>query len=124
MISRQFLLFVLVGGISATIDVGIMQALLYTEVELTVATASGFGAGLIANYLLHSRITFRLQYRHTLSLAVIIKYAFVVFLNFALTLCLVYLSQRTFGNALAGKLISLPVVATNGFFFSKYWVFR
>jgi len=26
--------------------------------------------------------------------------------------------------ALVGKIISLPIVAVNGFFLSKYWVFK
>lgn len=122
MITRQFMVFVMVGVVSALIDVSVMQALLHAGVHLTIATAAGFGLGLVANYLLHSKVTF--QHHATMSAAAMTKFALVVLVNFGITLAFVYLSQRFVGSALAGKLASLPVVAINGFVLSKFWVFR
>lgn len=54
----------------------------------------------------------------------LIRFICVVGLNYILTLALVALSLSMFQNALIGKLVSLPLVAVNGFFLSKYWIFK
>lgn len=117
---RQFLVFVAGGVLTAAIDIGLMQLALSQGVAPLPAATFGFAAGLAVNYAFHARVTFaRLTRRHSL-----LRYLVVVALNYGLTLLLVALAQALAGHPLAGKLISLPLVAANGFLLSKYWVFK
>jgi hypothetical protein len=52
------------------------------------------------------------------------RYLCVVALNYLLTVGLVGLAQWLVGSPLAGKLLSLPLVAVNGYLLGRYWIFR
>lgn len=119
-ISAQFALFVLGGVLSAVVDVGLLQLLLKHGASLVAATSSGFLAGLAVNYAFHAKVTFRQLH----SAATVARYLCVVAINYLLTLAIVALAQYLVGSALLGKLLSLPLVAANGFLLSKFWVFK
>ena len=57
------------------------------------------------------------------SLSTVIRFLVVVGINYLITILFVTVAYSTLGNALIGKIISLPFVAVNGFLLSKYWVF-
>ncbi|MES2161690.1 MAG: GtrA family protein [Pseudomonadota bacterium] len=119
-LQRQFLVFVAGGLLTALIDIGLMQLALRAGLPSLTAASLGFAAGLAVNYAFHARVTFaRLSRRHSM-----LRYLVVVAVNYGLTLLLVALAQALLGSPLAGKLISLPVVAANGFLLSKFWVFK
>lgn len=118
--TRQFSVFVGVGIVCAVIDVGLMQMLVAIGAPVFSATTAGFLAGLGLNFLLHTRVTFRASYTH----AALAKFMLIVLLNYLLTLFCVGLSANWLGNALIGKLLSLPLVAANGFLLSRHWVYR
>lgn len=120
MIRRQFLLYVTVGLLSAAIDIGLMQLLLGAGTGPGLAVSAGFAAGLVFNYLTHLRLTFRATH----SLRVLLRFGVLLALNYGLTLACVELSLRSLGSVLPGKLLSLPVVAVNGFVLGRLWVFR
>lgn len=117
---RQFALFVVGGVLSALADIGAMQLLIARGVHFSVATSAGFALGLLVNYAFHAKLTFRESGNATSFL----RYLCVVGLNYAITLGCVALSVHLLGQALPGKIASLPVVAINGFLLSKYWIFR
>ena len=48
----------------------------------------------------------------------------MVALNYLLTVGLVGAAHQLLGSALAGKLVSLPLVAVNGYLLGRYWIFR
>lgn len=121
----QFLVFVSGGVLCALLDIGVMQALLGAGVGYPLATSAGFGAGLLLNYAFHARVTFRAS-ATPFNFA---RYLCVVALNYALTLGCVAAAVAMLGepqhtSALIGKLVSLPLVAVNGFLLSKYWIFK
>lgn len=119
-LQRQFLLFVAGGLLTALIDIGLMQLALRAGLPSLTAASIGFVAGLAVNYAFHARVTFaRLSQSHSMW-----RYLVVVGVNYGLTLLLVALAHVLLDNPLAGKLISLPVVAANGFLLSKFWVFK
>lgn len=120
MFSRQFVVFVGVGVLSATLDVSVMAVLIFFNVPYQFATTLGFIMGLIVNYRGHAKVTFRVQG----STSVMVRFGLVVLLNYFITIVSVVTFQHFFGNALIGKIISLPVIALNGFLLSKLWVFR
>jgi putative flippase GtrA len=116
----QFLVFIAGGGLSALVDIGIMQLLIVNGVAPLAATTAGFAAGLCVNYAFHARVTFK----NVTTLRTLSRFLCVVGLNYLLTLGLVAVSVALFQQALIGKLLSLPLVAVNGFFLSKHWIFK
>ncbi len=120
MTAPRFFVFVGVGITSAVLDVGLMQLLIWFGANYLAATTLGFIAGLTVNFLLHTRITFGAAYSH----GAFLRFMAVVLANYLITLMAVSLLHEWTGIALLGKLLSLPLVAVNGFLLSKYWVFR
>jgi putative flippase GtrA len=120
MIYRQFMLYILVGVVSAIIDIGTMQLLLTAEAGYLLAVSVGFAVGLVFNYLAHQRLTFKARH----SFATVWRYATVLLLNYGLTMLCVQISVLSLDSVLAGKLLSLPLVALNGFVLGRYWIFR
>lgn len=118
--SPQFLVFVAGGGLSALVDIGLMQLLIAQGVDAFLATSAGFIAGLCVNYAFHAKVTFK----NVASPATLARFLCVVGINYGLTMALVALSLALVDMALPGKLLSLPVVAVNGFFLSKHWIFK
>jgi len=118
--SRQFMVFVAGGVLCALIDVGLMQLLLLLGVHYSLAASAGFGTGLLVNYGFHTRITFEKSANSTN----FIRYLCVVSINYLLMLVCVALSANLLDNPLAGKLVSLPIVAINGYLLSKHWIYK
>ncbi|HEB52542.1 MAG TPA: GtrA family protein [bacterium] len=118
--SRQFLVFVAVGGLCALVDIGLMQLLIAGGSAPVPAASIGFVAGLLLNFLLHVKVTFRAPWSPTAAL----RYAAVVLGNWAITVGFVAASHELLASALPGKVLSLPLIAANGFLLSKYWVFE
>lgn len=121
LVSRQFLIFVVGGLASAIIDIGAMQLMVALNINPLLAATTGFFAGLFFNYAFHAIFTFR----SATSLAVLSRFLAVVGLNYLLTIILVYVSfSLLYVGVIPGKILSLPIVAVNGYFLSKYWVFK
>ncbi|WP_288378431.1 GtrA family protein [uncultured Massilia sp.] len=118
--TRQFALFVTGGLICALADVGLMQLLIGFGMPATAAATAGFAAGLLVNYAFHSRVTFNAAANP----ANFARYLCVVGVNYLLTIACVALGQAVFDNPLVGKIVSLPLVAANGYLLGKYWIFK
>lgn len=122
---HQFLVF-LAGGVGcALIDVGLMWWLLHLHVNPMLATTAGFLAGLLLNYGFHSRVTFT----SALTPATFARFMAVVGINYLLTLLTVSLAvflvhSRAIDSALLGKVVAMPLVAVNGYWLSKHWIFK
>jgi putative flippase GtrA len=117
---RQFAVFVAGGLTCALVDIGLMQLLIAGGVHFASATTAGFGAGLLVNFAFHSRVTFAAA----ATPFNFVRYMCVVGINYLLTMACVALSVPLLGNPLYGKIVSLPLVALNGFVLSKYWIFK
>jgi putative flippase GtrA len=118
--ARQFGVFIAVGLVCAAVDVGAMYALMRAEVSPLVSASWGFALGLCLNFLLHSRMTFKVS----ASWQRLMRFLWVVALNYGVTLACVGAASFWLASPLLGKLVSLPVVALNGFFLSRIWVFK
>lgn len=117
---RQLLVFLVGGGLSALIDVGLMQGLILGGVNYVFATSAGFVVSLIFNYAFHARLT----YASRLSGPSFGRYLSVVALNYCLTLGCVTVAVTTSGVAIWGKLLALPLVAAVSFVLGKHWIFK
>jgi putative flippase GtrA len=118
--TRQFAVFITGGLLCALADIGLMQLLLQAGIHATAAASAGFAAGLLVNYAFHSRVTFNTA-ANPASFA---RYLCVVGVNDLVTIACVAGASAAFDNPLAGKLLSLPLVAVNGYLLGKYWIFK
>jgi putative flippase GtrA len=118
--TRQFAVFITGGLLCALADIGLMQLLLQAGIHATAAASAGFAAGLLVNYAFHSRVTFNTA-ANPASFA---RYLCVVGVNYLVTIACVAGASAAFDNPLAGKLLSLPLVAVNGYLLGKYWIFK
>ena len=116
----QFLTFLSVGVGCALVDIGLMLLLISEGLHPVNAATVGFVAGLGLNFALHTKITFASQY----SSKIFLKFIAVVIVNYLLTIVAVAVSFHWFGSAIAGKVVSLPIVAVNGFLLSRYWIYK
>lgn len=119
-LTRQFLLYVAGGVLSALLDVGLMQLLLAAGASVLAAASCGFLAGLVVNYLYHARLTFG----HGGGRGALARYLCVVGCNYLVTLGCVGAAHALAGLPLAGKLLSLPLVAAIGYLAGKHWIFK
>lgn len=116
----QFGVFVLGGGLSALIDLGVTAFVLELRVHYQIAASIGFLAGLTVNFLYHIKVTFQTL----MSSASAVKFMTVVGLNYAITMGVIWIVHAYLGmSVLLGKLVSLPLIAINGFVLSRLWVF-
>lgn len=120
MLARKFFIYVLVGVMSAAIDIGLMKFLMLTGIHHLLATTFGFITGLIVNFLLHTLITFETSYSHT----AFTRYLCAVAVNFFLTVFIVQFFHNWINMPILGKALSLPLVAANGFLLSNYWIYK
>lgn len=118
--TRQFITYVFVGILSAIVDIGTMQALIWLDFDYRIAVSVAFGIGLTFNYLCHERVTFRAKR----SAGTIVRFGVLVLANYGLTLLCVHLSVANLDSVMVGKLVSLPLIAVNGFLWGRFWVFR
>lgn len=116
---HQFAIFCLVGLISAGIDLAGLEGLIWLGAPVYLSVTAGFLLGLVANLLLHARLTFSTPLTATNTT----RFGVVVLLNYTLTLLSVSVSVALLGHHLPGKLLALPLVALVGFKLSKHWVF-
>lgn len=117
---RQVLTYLVGGGASAAIDVGLMQGLLWAGMPLLAAVSLSFIAGLLFNFAFHSNLTFQ----RSASRATFGRYIAVVALNYVLTVFITGASVHWLGQPLPGKLLALCLVAVNGYLLGKYWIFK
>lgn len=117
---RQFGVFLSVGLVCAVLDVGTMLGLMRMGIAPLVATSWGFVLGLVLNFVLHSRMTFKAGGNWDS----LWRFLGVVTLNYGITVAFVAATTVWLDAPLTGKLVSLPVVALNGFWLSRCWVFR
>lgn len=120
MISPMFAVYVAGGVLSACLDIGLMQLLVLAKVDAITAASAGFVAGLLVNYAFHAKVTFN----SATNAATFARFMCLVGMNYLITIMLVSAAQYLSGLPLLGKLISLPVVAVNGFFIGKRWVYK
>ena len=117
---QQFAVFCLVGLISAFVDIGTLQSLVWLGMPTYLSVTAGFFMGLGVNLVLHARLTFGTP----LNAANSTRYVLVVLINYLLTLACVTLSETLLAHYLPGKVIALPLVALLGFTLSKHWIFK
>ena len=85
------------------------------------AVSVGFIFSLLFNYLFHSIVTFTVSVsRNTL-----VKFLIIVAFNYIIMLAIVVFFQSALGlSVLLGKVVSLPIMALQGYLLGKHWAFK
>jgi putative flippase GtrA len=116
----EFSKYLVVGALSSGVDLVVFYIFLQTSISLQYVISLSFFSGLTVNYLLHSIYTFNAIF----NFGTTCKFLVVVLINYLLSLFVVNIFIICGASPLYGKIISLPIVAANGFFLSKIWVFK
>lgn len=113
--------FVIVGLLCAAVDTAVVWALDRQLFPYGIAVTAGFISGFLLNYVLHARFTFSVA---RLDASQLLRFVAVVAANYLITLGVVALLHGFAEvDVVIAKLVSLPIVAVNGYWLSKLWVF-
>ncbi|MCB5306744.1 GtrA family protein [Yersinia massiliensis] len=118
-LSRQFLIYLLIGIISAVVDIIALKISMFHYNEVMLSTLIGYISGLVINYILHSMFTFKTS----IAIGKILKYLAVVFINYWITVIIIFISFYFFKDVIYGKIVSLPIIAVLGYIASKKWIY-
>lgn len=119
--NNRFLRFILVGAVSAAVDIGSTLGMTYISSSFYIPVTFGFIIGLLFNYILHTLFTFSATISVSRQLP---RFLAVVVLNYLQTILIVYLAVNHAGlSTVHAKIASLPFVAAAGFLLSRYWVY-
>ena len=117
---RRVLVFLLVGGASALIDVGVMKLLLLGGSAVLPATSAGFLCGLLFNFVFHARLTFSAS----MTAPRFARYLTVVLANYLLTLAIVHTAEVWFHSPVGGKLLALVALPLLSYQAGKHWIYK
>ena len=119
-LSNQFLIFIIVGFLTALIDILSVLILENLNINYRICIVFGFLLSVLVNFYLHSMVTFGVKCSHH----IFTKFIIVVIINLILTFILVEILIFLEVKLIISKIICLPIIAINGFLLSKYWIFK
>ncbi|BAO44271.1 GtrA family protein [Thiolapillus brandeum] len=118
---KQFVIYVVGGGLTAAIDLSITWIMLEMGIWYVGAVSVGFIFSLLFNYLFHSIVTFTVS----ISRNSLVKFLIVVAVNYMIMLSIVVFFTSAIGQSvLLGKVVSLPIMAVQGYLLGKHWAFK
>ena len=120
LLDAQFMVFIAGGILSAIVDVCILQTMIIIGYGHILPVTVGFVGGLIVNFAFHVKLTFN----SLTSFLILVRFLLVVMVNYLITVAFVMISFSMIESVLVGKIVSLPIIAMNGFLLCKYWVFN
>lgn len=116
----NFVIYVIVGSASATIDLLTLNILLCLNkpqwFAVTIAFVAGFGFNLKAN----ARFTFV----NPLNKKSSIRFTAVAAANYFLTLVIIESLTAFSFSLITAKVVSLPITAVSGYLLNKHWAFK
>ena len=116
----KFFTYIIVGSVSALIDLLTLGILLSIKTPEWLSVTIGFIIGFAFNLRAHALFTFV----RPLTTQASIRFTAIVAINYVLTLASIELLTAYSLSLITAKLVSLPIVATSGFFLGKYWAFK
>lgn len=120
--SNRLLRFLLVGGLSFALDLGLL-ILLHEGfgVDLWIATPIAFLSSLVFNFLIQRSFTFKSTRGRGSSM---IRYGVLVIFNTLMTDVIVNLFHNLDLTYTAGKVVATALTMVWNFFLYKHWVFH
>jgi putative flippase GtrA len=116
----KFVVYVLVGCVSATIDLISLWVLIELNAPQLLAVALAFIAGSVFNAWAHALFTFKALLTQQTG----IRFTAVVGINYLLTLLIIETLTAFSLSLIAAKVVALPIIASSGFSLSKHWAYK
>jgi len=116
----KFVIYVLVGCVSATIDLISLWVLVGQITPQWLAVTLAFVAGFFFNAWAHALFTFEAPLTQQNG----IRFTAVVGVNYLLTLLIIEVLTAFSLSLIAAKVVALPIIAASGFLLSKHWAFK
>jgi putative flippase GtrA len=116
----RFAVYVLVGAVSAAIDLLTLSILIEVGIKQWSAVTTAFAAGFIFNIKAHSVFTFNSQLNRKSG----IRFTAVVAINYLLTLIVIETLTIFSVELFSAKLVSLPIIAVTGYLLGRHWAFK
>jgi putative flippase GtrA len=116
----KFVTYVLIGAISAAIDLLTLSLLIEAGIKQLPAISIAFAAGFIFNIKMHSVFTFNSH----LNIKSSLRFTAVVAINCILTLIIIEALTTFSLDLFIAKVVSLPIIAVSGFLLGRQWAFR
>jgi putative flippase GtrA len=116
----KFVVYVIVGLVSAIIDLLTLSILISLHTKQWLAVTFAFIAGFAFNLKAHSLFTFVSPLTRISG----IRFTAVVAINYLLTLAIIETLTAFSFSLITAKLISLPIIAIFGYLMGRYWAFK
>jgi len=119
----QFFLYLIVGGLSFVVDIGVFVLLRMTEMPVIPASIASFIAATGANYILSTVLAFQGgRFRRHIEL---VRFLIVVLIGLALNTAFVWLFAYPFGvEPTLAKIIAVPIVLVWNYLGRRLLVFH
>ena len=114
------MVYVIVGSLSAIIDLTILNILISLDTTQSLAVTVAFIAGFLFNVKAHALFTFG----SPLTSKSALKFTAVVAINYLLTLLIIESLTALSCSLMTAKLVSLPIIAVSGFLLGRHWAFK
>ena len=116
----KFLVYVIVGLLSAIIDLTALNILITLDTTQWLAVTIAFIAGFVFNVKAHALFTFA----SPLTSKSALKFTAVVAVNYLLTLLIIESLTALSCSLMTAKVVSLPIIAVSGYFLGRHWAFK
>lgn len=116
---RAIFAFLVVGGLSAGVDVGVFLVLTWFGVQPVLASAIGFMSAFVINFKGNQQLVFRVRGNR----GQLVRYIVLVVVNLGLSAGIVALGVALGVNPVAAKAISMVLIAAFNFIAMRLWVF-
>lgn len=116
----KFVVYVIVGSLSAIIDLAALNILLRLETTQWLAVSVAFVAGFVFNVKAHALFTFA----SPLTSKSALKFTAVVAVNYLLTLLIIEALTAFSCSLMTAKVVSLPIIAVTGYILGRHWAFK
>lgn len=118
--NRQFIGFVVAGGVATLLNYGIFALLLLLNTNYLVASAIGYASGIVVSFAINRKIVFRSSSRANGQL---VRYFVAYGLALGAQLVLLEILVRLSFEVFVANAISIVVVLVGNFFLVRFWVF-
>ena len=116
----KFVVYVIVGSLSAIIDLTTLNILISLNTNQLVAVTVAFIAGLVFNIKAHALFTFASPLTNKSAL----KFIAVVAINYLLTLLIIETLITLSCSLITAKVVALPIIAVSGYLLGRHWTFK
>jgi putative flippase GtrA len=116
----KFVVYVIVGSLSAVIDLTTLSILISLNSTQLLAVTVAFIAGFAFNLKAHALFTFA----SPLNRKSAPRFTALVAINYLLTLLIIETLSVFSCSLMTAKVVSMPIIAVTGYLLGRHWAFK